>query len=365
MNFQTRVLRRCIPEDVLCDSLSNLNRPDLCILQLVNSLFRDAVDELLPAIPYLPRYERFSLYVTTEDIGTPLYGPTVSTFDLNYFIHYDVQPTRRDPDHTGIPKLFTKFAQISLLHTEGGGEPIPVLPKYLPIHDFTLVYGKLLSSEQLRPLDNLASQCAPFFTLDYQWRAKDTYRHGMRCSLEYSRHHAMRDNYRIELSGEVLEYILSRLFLAHNISLWVKDLPKTGPRSLLTLRGVRHSSVLRLVADGECHQKLSPDAVMDYVLGCDLDSEAGEFNALHGRSIYLSVNVLENGDASMPLLAEAIIQVWFCCPFISVNNFAEVHGHEEEAILPDRDLWVFKCGSRLRCFGTAVHKQESTTYRHL
>jgi hypothetical protein len=114
----------------------------------------------------------------------------------------------------------------------------------------------------------------------------------MKFSLEYSRHHAMRADYRIELSGEVLEYILSHLFLAHNISLWVKDLPKTGPRSLLTLRGVRRSSVLRLVADGECYQKLSPSEVMDYVLARDWEPESGEFNALHGRSIYLSVNVL-------------------------------------------------------------------------
>lgn len=305
MNFQTHVLRRYIPEGVLRDALSNLSRPDLCTLQLANSVFRDVVDELLPAIPYLPRPRRFHLIVTTEDIDAPVYSPTVYNFDRHYPIFYDRRPSY--PDHYMDGQVLYKFAQVSLPHSDGEGEPFPALPKYLPVHDFTLVYGELLSPERLRPLANLASQGAPSFVYDYEYRIEDTYRHGMKFSLEYSRH----AGHQIELSGEVLEYILSRLFLAHNISLWVKDLPTTGPRSLLTLRGVRRSSVLRLVVDGECHQhqKLSPGEVMDFVLARDWEPEAGEFNALHGRSIYLSVNVLENGDDSMPLLAETIIQV--------------------------------------------------------
>lgn len=304
MNFNTPMLKRYIPGCVLHDAFFGLTRDDLWNLQLVNSTFRDVVDELLPVRPHLSRPWRFHLRVTTENIGIPLYSPAIPMMDWIY------GPVNSSDEFDYTDHDRNKLAQVSLAHTDRGSTPISFLPKYLLVHDFTLVYGKLLSLEQLRSLDNLASQSASFLKTMHQLRIKNTYRHGMRFSLEYSRHHAMNAEYQIELSGEVLEYILSHLFLAHTISLWVKDLPNTGPRSLLTMRGIRRSTVLRIIADGECQQQLSPDELMDYILGCSWDVEDDQFNALHGREINLSVNVLENGDDGMANMAKTIIKVW-------------------------------------------------------
>ena len=87
----------------------------------------------------------------------------------------------------------------------------------------------------------------------------------------------------------------------------VADLPRTGITSLLSLVGIRRSSELHILVDGECHQRLSVEEVVDYVLG-DHALESDMFS-VYGRRIYLSVNVMENGDDDMASLSWAITEV--------------------------------------------------------
>lgn len=310
------ILDKAIPAEVLRDALSNLSRPDLCTLQLVSSAFRDTVDKHLPKYPSIlgsyrpPRTFRFHLIVTTEDIDTPAYGDEEGPYyGINREGFYDEDL---------FPQLnLTELWPGKTLQSADDAQPAPIIPKYLNIQDFTLIYGRQMSVEQLRRLDPVADQWAPYFQprkCEHVFNDK-----GMRFTLKY----AKQRKGQIELTAESLEYILSRLIFAHRISLHVVDLPML-PHGLLSLRGIRCSYVLQLIVEGECHQKLTPDQVMDYVLGCDWE-DSYEFDALYGRKLYLTVNILENSDAGMAALADTIIQVSYPSAHSSVRSIIPCH----------------------------------------
>src|SRR5688572_13435450 len=119
MNLQMATLGRAyVPRDVLTDSLSTLQRRDLCRLQLVSRLFTDFIDTHLPIYPTHPSRLRFHLVVTTEDRSTfsrsgdlsdrYLFWDVRSNDDSApstraYFPHFSLKDNSTDPPRRSIP----------------------------------------------------------------------------------------------------------------------------------------------------------------------------------------------------------------------------------------------------------------------
>ena len=326
-----------LPLEIFVDTLSRLTRQELCCLQLVGRYLHNLIDDYLMAHrphlcimgDYRMAWERRHIVVTTEDAGLSVDRELNAGFG-RYHLHWERCHIDTDPT---IVRTLNKPANKISLSTDSSSDFSQPIPRYLGIHDFTLIYGKLVSTDRLRRLENIGEQWEPCLgdlrrlflvynkNSSYDPRVLDellgSFTIGMRFSLEYSRrlydyahYNQPRSPNETELSGEAVECILSRLVLASRVSLHVVDMPRLHKASLFATRAVHRSYTLRLIVDGECHQTVTPDEVVDYALAADWDeAEAGPFNPLFGRRIHFTANMLKKGNDSMALLAQTITQV--------------------------------------------------------
>lgn len=321
MSFLLLILSRFVPTEVLQESLTFLARSDLCAIQHVCCSLRDVIDHYLPIFPYhLPR-RRFHLVASTESVDTPIFSRM-----------------RYDPGYSDY--LQGSGREFVFPHVSLKSEEVPVtVPKYLVIHDFTLTYRSLTSTEQLSlQLGSVGALWAPYVKGYGEWDEEEMiFNKATSFRLQYSMHHEGK----IELSGEALGYILSHLVGSYTVMLRVIDLPRVpGLRSLLDLEGIRRSSMLEIVVEGECHQKLSVQEVLDYAL--EVVGEEEELGILIGRRIFLGVNVLEHGNDDMAPLARGLkeVRVW--------------GGGQQAQIFPTRFQRFMKM-TRRQCFEIVIY----------
>ena len=201
--------------DVLGEAFSHMNRLKLCTLQRVCRSFRDAVNTHFHSRPtYSPRGQRFHIVATTEDTDTLIYS------DLQYVCAsvFNVDDLLCHPMSRGGREYV--FPHLSLAGIRDGNTAA-LVPEFLTISYFTLVYGKLVSARQLALLGNLGKQWPPYDnsyelleggSRDHEWGIFPIkYSRPTRFTLQYCRHHDHIGDNRVELSGDALEYILSHL----------------------------------------------------------------------------------------------------------------------------------------------------------
>jgi len=145
--------------EVFLDALSSLPRRELYKLQLVGRMLRDIVDNHLPVWPSLKPLKmghRCQIIITTEDTRAEVLEE-LGGEEVIYSMTNPCLLSYRG-EYQDIYWDIHRYPQLSL---SDSSDQYPLVPKYLTIHDFMLVYGKLTTTEGLRRLENIVKQWRP------------------------------------------------------------------------------------------------------------------------------------------------------------------------------------------------------------